>query len=79
MITGGDTKKAAKALKAVTKSSFKKTRKPRYSTTFHRPKTLTIKRAPLFPKKRCPPASQPLLLHNRQQLVLPQRDCVQLG
>lgn len=51
-LVAGDTKKASKAAKAVTKSSFKKTRKPRYSTTFHRPKTLSLARSPKYPRQR---------------------------
>ena len=55
--------KAQKALKAVKKGTFKKVTKPRYSVVFHRPKTLTKARAPLYPRVRSvlpPPA--PILL-----------------
>lgn len=48
-----DKSKAAKAAKAVKKSQFKKTRKPRYSVVFHRPKTLVRSRDPKFPRVRC--------------------------
>lgn len=47
-----DKSKAAKAAKAVKKSQFKKTRKPRYSVVFHRPKTLVRSRDPKFPRTR---------------------------
>ena len=48
-----DKSKAAKAAKAVKKSSFKNSRKPRYSVVFHRPKTLIRARDPKFPRVRC--------------------------
>merc|ERR1711976_137392 len=41
---------AAKAAKAVKKGSFAKTRKPRYSVVFHRPKTLKRTRDPKYPR-----------------------------
>ena len=44
--------KAQKALKAVKKSTWKQTRKPRFSTTFHRPKTFEAPRTPKFPRLR---------------------------
>lgn len=44
--------KAAKAAKAVKKSQWKKSRKPRYSTTFHRPRTLIRTRDPKVPRVR---------------------------
>ncbi|KAK6079195.1 60S ribosomal protein L25 [Seiridium cupressi] len=45
-------KKASAAAKAVLKGSHSKTnRKIRTSTTFHRPKTLTLSRAPKFHRK----------------------------
>ncbi len=43
---------ASKAAKAVKKGSFKKTRKPRYSVVFHRPKTLKRDRQPKYLRKR---------------------------
>ena len=43
----------SKAAKAVKKSSFKNSRKPRYSVVFHRPKTLIRAREPKFPRVRC--------------------------
>ncbi|KAI7835728.1 hypothetical protein COHA_010382 [Chlorella ohadii] len=49
-----DKSKAAKAAKAVKKSSFKKTKKPRYSVVFHRPKTLVRSRDPKFPRVSAP-------------------------
>ncbi|KAL4436622.1 hypothetical protein ABPG75_003761 [Micractinium tetrahymenae] len=49
-----DKSKAAKAAKAVKKSQFKKTRKPRYSVVFHRPKTLVRSRDPKFPRTSAP-------------------------
>eukprot|EP00195_Chlamydomonas_chlamydogama_P015271 CAMPEP_0202892964 /NCGR_PEP_ID=MMETSP1392-20130828/2621_1 /ASSEMBLY_ACC=CAM_ASM_000868 /TAXON_ID=225041 /ORGANISM="Chlamydomonas chlamydogama, Strain SAG 11-48b" /LENGTH=147 /DNA_ID=CAMNT_0049577115 /DNA_START=52 /DNA_END=495 /DNA_ORIENTATION=- len=39
---------ASKAAKAVKKGSFKRTRKPRYSVVFHRPKTLQRQRDPKY-------------------------------
>ncbi|KAF5829591.1 ribosomal protein L23a component of cytosolic 80S ribosome and 60S large subunit [Dunaliella salina] len=42
---------ATKAAKSVKKGSFKKTRKPRYSVVFHRPKTLERTRAPKYLRK----------------------------
>lgn len=36
----------------MSRSTFKKLRKPRYSTTFHRPKTLKLTRDPKYPRKR---------------------------
>lgn len=50
--SAGDKSKAVKALKAVKKSQWKKTRKPRYSTSFHRPKTLVRSRDPKYPRVR---------------------------
>jgi hypothetical protein len=47
------TAKAAKAAKAVKKGGFKRTRKPRYSVVFHRPKTLQHSRVPKYPRTRC--------------------------
>ncbi len=47
-----DKGKAAKAAKAVTKSQWKKARKPRYSVIFHRPKTLVRARDPKVPRVR---------------------------
>mmetsp|Transcript_19841 Transcript_19841/g.47326 ORF Transcript_19841/g.47326 Transcript_19841/m.47326 type:complete len:146 (-) Transcript_19841:76-513(-) len=48
-----DTKKskALKAAKAVKTGEVKKTRKPRYSVVFHRPKTLKKARNPKYPRK----------------------------
>ncbi len=43
---------ATKAAKAVKKGLFKRTRKPRFSVVFHRPKTQIRKRAPKYIKKR---------------------------
>jgi large subunit ribosomal protein L23Ae len=43
---------AAKAAKAVKKGSFKKSRKPRFSVVFHRPKTLQRTREGKYPKIR---------------------------
>ncbi len=45
--------KAAAAAKAVKKGSFKKSRTPRYSVVFHRPKTLKRTRDPKFARIRC--------------------------
>lgn len=57
-LAGNDAKaKAAKAAKAVKKSVIKKYRKPRYSTTFHRPKTLKRTRDPKYARQRCAAAS----------------------
>jgi hypothetical protein len=59
-LAGNDPKaKAAKAAKAVKKSVIKKYRKPRYSTTFHRPKTLKRTRDPKYARQRCAAASTP--------------------
>jgi hypothetical protein len=44
---------AAKAAAAVKKNSWAKTRKPRYSVVFHRPKTLKRTRDPKYTRKRC--------------------------
>jgi len=44
--------KAAKAAKAVKKSQWKKSRKPRYSVVFHRPRTLIRTRDPKVPRVR---------------------------
>ena len=50
---GKDAKATAqKAAKAVKKGTFKKERKPRYTVTFHRPKTLKRTRTPKYPKQR---------------------------
>lgn len=43
---------AAKAAKAVKKGSFKKSRKPRFSVVFHRPKTLKRTRDPKYARIR---------------------------
>uniref|UniRef100_A0A6U1HLU8 Large ribosomal subunit protein uL23c n=1 Tax=Tetraselmis chuii TaxID=63592 RepID=A0A6U1HLU8_9CHLO len=43
--------KAAKAAKAVKAGTAKKTRKPRYSVVFHRPKTLQKTRDAKYPRK----------------------------
>ena len=50
--------KAQKALKAVKKGIHKKHRKPKYNTTFHRPKTLKHTRAPKYPRWRWESAVQ---------------------
>ncbi|KAK9791178.1 hypothetical protein WJX73_008701 [Symbiochloris irregularis] len=51
----GDKKtQAAKALKAVKKGTWKRNRKPRYTTTFHRPKTLKHERSPKYPRHSAP-------------------------
>ncbi|KIY97605.1 hypothetical protein MNEG_10356 [Monoraphidium neglectum] len=42
---------AAKAAAAVKKNSWAKTRKPRYSVVFHRPKTLKRTRDPKYTRK----------------------------
>ncbi len=53
---GKDAKATAqKAAKAVKKGAWKKERKPRYTVTFHRPKTLKHARAPKYPKQRRAP------------------------
>ena len=53
---GKDAKATAqKAAKAVKKGVWKKERKPRYTVTFHRPKTLKHARAPKYPKQRRAP------------------------
>ncbi|CAG8442698.1 3359_t:CDS:2 [Funneliformis caledonium] len=56
----GKTKEKAKALsakKAVTKGVIsKEKKKPRYSTTFHRPRTLRLARSPKYPRKSIPHA-----------------------
>ena len=44
--------KAVKALKAVKRSTWRQSRKPRYSTVFHRPKTLKEPRKPKYPRLR---------------------------
>ncbi|KAK9816989.1 hypothetical protein WJX72_007929 [[Myrmecia] bisecta] len=46
--------KAAKALKAVKKGTWKKHRKERHSTVFHRPKTLKRARDPKYPRVSAP-------------------------
>lgn len=43
---------ATKAAKAVKKGTFKKTRKPRFSVVFHRPKTLKRTRTPKYVRTR---------------------------
>ena len=43
---------AAKAAKAVKKGSFKRTRTPRFSVVFHRPKTLKRSRDPKYTRVR---------------------------
>ena len=43
---------AAKAAAAVKKNTWAKTRKPRYSVVFHRPKTLKRTRDPKYTRKR---------------------------
>jgi large subunit ribosomal protein L23Ae len=43
---------ATKAAKAVKKGSFKRTRKPRYSVVFHKPKTLKRTRDPKYTRIR---------------------------
>ncbi|GLC47315.1 60S ribosomal protein L23 [Pleodorina starrii] len=51
----GDAKAvAAKAAKAVKKGSFKKSRKPRFSVVFHRPKTLKRTREGKYPRISTP-------------------------
>jgi len=51
--TGKDAKAtAAKAAAAVKKNSWAKTRKPRHSVVFHRPKTLKRTRDPKYTRKR---------------------------
>ncbi|KAK9826579.1 hypothetical protein WJX74_004013 [Apatococcus lobatus] len=47
--------KALKAKNSVKKSTWKKTRKPKYSTIFHRPKTLKRDRQPKYPRLSAPP------------------------
>lgn len=47
--------KALKAKNSVKKSTWKKTRKPKYSTIFHRPKTLKRDRQPKYPRISAPP------------------------
>jgi len=55
---------AAKAAKAVKKNTFAKTRKPRYSVVFHRPKTLKRTREPKYLRTRCvPPFCEVQLAH----------------
>ena len=44
--------KAVKALKAVKRSTWRQSRKPRHSTVFHRPKTLKEPRKPKYPRLR---------------------------
>jgi hypothetical protein len=44
---------AAKAAAAVKKNSWAKSRKPRHSVVFHRPKTLKRTRDPKYTRKRC--------------------------
>lgn len=53
MDAGKDTKKAQSALKAVKKGVMKKERKVRKSVIFHRPKTLTRDRDPMYTRKGC--------------------------
>lgn len=51
--TGDKSKaKALKAAKAVKRSTWRQSRKPRYSTVFHRPKTFEAPRKPKFPRLR---------------------------
>ena len=52
--------KALKAKNSVKKSTWKKTRKPKYSTIFHRPKTLKRDRQPKYPRIR---SAHPLIQH----------------
>eukprot|EP01026_Neomeris_dumetosa_P020131 TRINITY_DN1810_c0_g1_i5.p3 TRINITY_DN1810_c0_g1~~TRINITY_DN1810_c0_g1_i5.p3 ORF type:complete len:158 (-),score=19.26 TRINITY_DN1810_c0_g1_i5:98-532(-) len=47
--------KAKKAASAVKKGEFKRTRKVRYSVSFHRPKTLKRSRDPKYPRKSAAP------------------------
>ncbi|RPA94708.1 hypothetical protein L873DRAFT_1813967 [Choiromyces venosus 120613-1] len=55
--TPAASKKAADAKKAALKGTHgKTTRKVRTSTTFHRPKTLSLARAPKYPRKSIPHA-----------------------
>ncbi|CUS13330.1 unnamed protein product [Tuber aestivum] len=55
--TPAASKKAADAKKAALKGTHGKiTRKVRTSTTFHRPKTLSLARAPKYPRKSIPHA-----------------------
>ena len=50
---GKDAKATAqKAAKAVKKGVHKKQRKPRFSVTFHRPKTFKKAREPKYPRQR---------------------------
>ncbi|KAK2070150.1 hypothetical protein P8C59_004673 [Phyllachora maydis] len=52
---GGASKKAKDAAKAALKGTHsRKNLKVRTSTTFHRPKTLTLSRAPKYPRKSIP-------------------------
>jgi len=51
-IVAGNNEKARKAAKAVKKSQWKKTLKPRYSAVFHRPRTLKRTRTPKVPRIR---------------------------
>jgi hypothetical protein len=44
---------ASKAAAAVKKNSWARTRKPRYSVVFHRPKTLKRTRDPKYTRTRC--------------------------
>eukprot|EP01023_Acetabularia_acetabulum_P022481 TRINITY_DN220_c1_g2_i1.p1 TRINITY_DN220_c1_g2~~TRINITY_DN220_c1_g2_i1.p1 ORF type:complete len:145 (-),score=28.42 TRINITY_DN220_c1_g2_i1:291-725(-) len=53
-----DTKKAKKAATAVKKGEFKRTKKVRYSVTFHRPKTLKRSRDPKYPRKSAAPVQK---------------------
>lgn len=43
---------ALKALKSVKRSTWRQSRKPRYSTVFHRPKTFEAPRKPKYPRLR---------------------------
>eukprot|EP00890_Picochlorum_soloecismus_P003197 jgi/Picsp_1/3879/NSC_01391-R1_60s ribosomal protein l23a-like len=54
MMYAGNKEKARKAAKAVKKSQWKKTLKPRYSVVFHRPKTLKRTRNPKVPRVSAP-------------------------
>ncbi|KAL0051287.1 hypothetical protein WJX82_004969 [Trebouxia sp. C0006] len=45
---------ALKALKSVKRSTWRQSRKPRYSTVFHRPKTFEAPRKPKYPRLSAP-------------------------
>ena len=66
--------KASKAAKAVKKSQWKKSLKPRYSVVFHRPRTLVRSRDPKVPRVRCV-----IIQHSGNYIPFGEIDCTILG